>query len=146
MLNSAVEDGLIKANPANNMGRFLPADPEKFEPVALTREEAQSFLEAVEQVCPDFYLLFLTLLRTGLRWGQLAALRWGDIQFGATETIEIASSQFATTGSTANSRFRKAIRAGALICRDNCDDRCWKHETRRCSRLTSTAGRALWTR
>jgi integrase len=85
MLNSAVEDGFIKVNPAHRMGRFLPADPEKFEPVALTREEAQSFLAAVEQVCPDFYLLFLTLLRTGLRWGELAALRWGDIQFGVTE-------------------------------------------------------------
>ena len=82
ILNSAVEDGLLQGNPANKMGRFLPADPEKFEPVALTREEAQLFLEAVDA---DFQLLFLTLLRTGMRWGEAAALRWGDIQFGKSE-------------------------------------------------------------
>lgn len=79
ILNSAVEDGLL---PAAKMGRFLPADPEKFEPVALTRDETQLFLEAVDA---DFQLLFLTLLRTGMRWGEAAALRWGDIQFGKTE-------------------------------------------------------------
>ncbi len=82
ILNSAVEDGLLQGNPANKMGRFLPADPEKFEPVALTREETQLFLEAVDA---DFQLLFLTLLRTGMRWGEAAALRWGDIQFGRNE-------------------------------------------------------------
>jgi integrase len=81
ILNSAVEDGLVQANAANKMGRFLP-DPEKFEAVALTPEEAQLFLEAMD---PDFQLLFLTLLRTGMRWGEAAALRWGDIQFGSSE-------------------------------------------------------------
>jgi len=80
ILNSAVEDGLIQANSANRMGRSLPADPEKFEPVALTRQEADSFLRAMD---PDFWLLFLTLLRTGMRWGEVAALRWSDIQFGS---------------------------------------------------------------
>jgi integrase len=82
ILNSAVEDGLVQANTASKMGRFLPADPEKFEPVALTREETQLFLEAADA---DFQLLFLTLLRTGMRWGEAAALRWGDIQFGHSE-------------------------------------------------------------
>jgi integrase len=82
VLNSAIGDGLIQANPANKMGRFLPADPEKFEPVALIREEAESFLAEVDA---DFHLLFLTLLRTGMRWGEAAALRWGDIQFGSSE-------------------------------------------------------------
>jgi integrase len=82
ILNSAVDDGLVQANAATKMGRFLPADPEKFEPVALTREEAQLFLEGVDA---DFQLLFLTLLRTGMRWGEAAALRWGDIQFGTSE-------------------------------------------------------------
>jgi len=82
ILNSAVEDGLLQGNPAAKMGRFLPADPEQFEPVALTRDETQLFLEAVDA---DFQLLFLTLVRTGMRWGEAAALRWGDIQFGKNQ-------------------------------------------------------------
>src|SRR5882762_11757431 len=61
---------------------FSQADPEKFEPVALNREEAQVFLEAVDA---DFQSLFLALLRTGMCWGEAAALRWGDIQFGSSE-------------------------------------------------------------
>ena len=52
------------------------------EAVALTREEAQLFIGAVDV---HFQLFFLTLLRTGMRWGEAAALRWGDIQFGSSE-------------------------------------------------------------
>ena len=80
-LSPGPETGLEEM-PANKMGRFLPADLEKFEPVALTGEEAQLFLEAVDA---DFQLLFLTLLRTGMRWGEAAALRWSDVQFGRNE-------------------------------------------------------------
>jgi len=85
ILNAAVDDGLIQANPANKMGRFLPAGAAKFEAVALTRDEANNFLEAVRLIAEDQDLLFLTPLRTGMRWGEVAALRWGDIQFGVSE-------------------------------------------------------------
>jgi integrase len=119
ILNSAVEDGLVQANAANKMGRFLPADPEKFEVVALTPEEAQLFLEAMDA---DFQLLFLTLLRTGMRWGEAAALRWGD---GVTSSSEVARkiridlSGFAAVGSRGSSQARKARRPDALISRDS---------------------------
>ncbi len=82
ILSGAVEDGLIAVNPASRMGAFLPANQEEFEAIALTRKETEAFLEAVN---PDFHLFFLTLLRTGLRYGEAVALRWGDIQFGASE-------------------------------------------------------------
>jgi len=82
ILNSAIEDGLVQANAASKMERFHPVDQEKFEAVALTREEAQLFIGAVDV---HFQLFFLTLLRTGMRWGEAAALRWGDIQFGSSE-------------------------------------------------------------
>jgi len=36
-------------------------------------------------MCPEYYGLFLTALRAGLRRGELVALRWEDIQFGASE-------------------------------------------------------------
>jgi integrase len=48
----------------------------------LNAAEVQTFLEAANEVCPDYYGLFLTAVRSGLRRGELVALRWGDIQFG----------------------------------------------------------------
>ena len=36
-------------------------------------------------MCPEYYGLFLTALRAGLRRGELVALQWRDIQFGASE-------------------------------------------------------------
>ena len=50
--------------------------------VALTPAEVKAFLDACGTVRPDYYLLFLTALRAGLRRGELVALQWGDIQFG----------------------------------------------------------------
>jgi len=85
ILNCAIEDGFIQVNPANKMARFLPADRDKFEAVALTREEAEAFLDAMKVLYPDRYSLFLAILRTGMRWGEVVALRWGDIQFGTSE-------------------------------------------------------------
>ncbi len=55
------------------------------EPVALTKSELESFLSAVQEVCPEQYALFLTFARTGMRRGEVLALRWGDIQFGESE-------------------------------------------------------------
>jgi integrase len=51
---------------------------------ALTPEEAHRLLEPAKDFCPNRYPLFLTALRAGLREGELAALRWGDVQFGAS--------------------------------------------------------------
>ena len=51
----------------------------------MTANEAQAFLEACVEVCPDYYPLFFTALRSGLRKSELIALKWGDIQFGESE-------------------------------------------------------------
>jgi integrase len=48
----------------------------------MTRKEVETFLEAMQAVCPEWYPFFLTALRAGLRKGELIALKWGDIQFG----------------------------------------------------------------
>ena len=62
------------------------ADPlQQRKATALSRTEAEQFLSSAKEVCPAFYPLFLTALRAGLRRGELIALHWGDIQFGATD-------------------------------------------------------------
>ena len=44
-----------------------------------TREESEPFLDAIHTERPRWYPLFLTALRTGMRLGELAALRWEEV-------------------------------------------------------------------
>ena len=85
IFQSALEDGLIPQNPASKVGRFLRKDTEKFEAVFLTRKELERFLDSIRTLTPEYYPLFLTFARTGLRLGEALALRWGDIQFAQDE-------------------------------------------------------------
>src|SRR5207244_8155333 len=82
ILNGAIEDGIISANPAGKLGKFIPRAGDHFEVSPLTREELERFLAAALEICPEQYSLFLTLARTGMRLGEVLGLRWGDIQFG----------------------------------------------------------------
>jgi len=85
ILNHAIEDGIIDHNPAERLGRLTKTQKAKREATALTKAEAEKFLDAVRAICPEQYPLFLTALRAGLRRGELVALKWGDIQFGENE-------------------------------------------------------------
>jgi integrase len=85
VLSSAVEDGILASNPGLRLGRFLESRKAAHNAQAMTRAEAQAFLEAAEESYPEFYPLFLMALRAGLRKGELLAVRWGDIQFGTGE-------------------------------------------------------------
>jgi integrase len=71
VLNAALEDGLIESNPAVRMGRFAKSAKPSHQASAMTRTEAEKFLAAVHEVCPDWHPFFLTALRSGLRKGEL---------------------------------------------------------------------------
>lgn len=45
----------------------------------LEASELRALLEAAERVTPTWHPLFLTLALTGGRWGEISALRWGDL-------------------------------------------------------------------
>ena len=85
LLNHAVEEGLVAANPALRLGRVALRGARKRTAEFLIRQEAQRFLEKVHMLRPERYPLFLTALRAGLRLGELLALQWQDIQFGDSE-------------------------------------------------------------
>ncbi len=85
VLNAAVEDGLIQANPAAKVGRFAKSEKPVHKAAAMTRRETERFLAAIQEVCLEWYPFFLTALRAGLRKGEVIALKWGDIQFGEND-------------------------------------------------------------
>jgi integrase len=82
-LNAALEAGLIVANPAIRLGRFLrqPGQVETPAIDAFTRTELTTLLTTAEQRAPQHYPLILTLARTGLRIGEALALKRDDLDF-----------------------------------------------------------------
>jgi integrase len=70
MFNQAIEPGLLEANPAARLGRFIrTVKTAETKGTALTQFEVQAFLSAAKEVCEEYYPLFLTALRAGLRRG-----------------------------------------------------------------------------
>jgi integrase len=83
MLATAVEEGLIRSNPASGI-RFaqsvVSASGEEIEQAkALTEEEVRRL---IEETADRWKLLVAFLGQTGLRPSEALALRWGDVDLG----------------------------------------------------------------
>ena len=95
VLSTAVDDELIPANPACNLGRnFMQkiadaiksrkvsnGDESEGKPDPLSQQELKLLLDTVQHHYPGHYPLFLLLARTGCRVGEALGLKWGDIDF-----------------------------------------------------------------
>jgi integrase len=84
MLATALEEGLIRSNPAAGLrigrGNGNGGDELEAEKIrALTEDELRDLLAAV---APEWRLLVTLLAQTGLRVSEALPLRWGDIDFG----------------------------------------------------------------
>ena len=85
----AMDSGTAHSNPAARIGKLTkaakdkPAGKENKKIVPLTREEAQALLAkaAKSKEAAHHYPLFLCALRTGIRQGELIALKVGDVDF-----------------------------------------------------------------
>jgi len=81
-LNSALDAELIKANPARGIIKSLGIKRDRGEIIdPLDKEETELFLQTCRENFREHYPFFLCAFRTGLRLGELLALRWGDIDF-----------------------------------------------------------------
>ncbi len=79
-LEKAVQEGLARVNPA--IGCKLP--PKKSQEMkVLTQNEVIRFLNRAKE--EDYFELFLLELGTGMRRGEILALKWGDLNFKTGE-------------------------------------------------------------
>lgn len=88
-LASARREGLIRHNPMD--GAVLPTRPvieEDGEDVAraFTREQLDAFLRVVH---PDYVTMFRLLAVTGVRWSELVALRWRDLDLDGPPRLKV---------------------------------------------------------
>ncbi len=91
-LNCAVDEEIIDANPVAGITKRLQLGKRRnidIEP--LTHEEVQVFLDACIKHAAPFYPFFLCAFRTGMRLGELLALKWGDIDWNG-QFIRVARS------------------------------------------------------
>ena len=82
VLSSLFEDAIrwryATFNPTRSVRKCrTESTPDQF--AFWTREESEPFLDAIHLERPRWYPFFLTALRTGMRQGELAALRWEDV-------------------------------------------------------------------
>jgi len=109
VLSQAVEDGLLPANPAFRMGKYLrQGDAEPTEMHPLTAEEAYRFLTAVQKRAPHWYPFFLCAVRTGLRLGELIGLEWRDLDFD-TRLIHVRRAWVAGRQTTPKNKQRRKV-------------------------------------
>jgi integrase len=84
ILNKALDDEIILANPAHNLGKnFLKGNGNTEEINPLLREELKLLLDTAQREFPEHHTLILLLARTGMRVGEALALKWGDLDFQA---------------------------------------------------------------
>jgi integrase len=80
MFNCAVEWGYLDASPMRGVKKLRVPDVEiEF----YTEDETKRFLDICRQKEPFWLPFFLTTFLTGMRLGELCALRWKDIDFQA---------------------------------------------------------------
>jgi len=76
----AVEDGIIKTNPALNIRKIFPRKSRSLK-IFLTKKQVDLLLKTTQNHNLKYYPLILVLARTGMRLGEARALKWTDIDF-----------------------------------------------------------------
>ena len=87
ILERAVKAGHLPANPAHRVGRFPVREEETVDP--FTVAELRAILTAAQAQDPAFATMLRIWTQTGMRAGELAGLRWGDLDLEkGTVTIQ----------------------------------------------------------
>jgi integrase len=116
LFESAVDDELIRANPCQNTSKHCGNEAVN-DIVPLTAQEVQAMLENAATLPIVPYTLFLVAVRTGLRVGELLALRWSDVNL-ESRYLEVNRSYYYVTktyGPPKNKKSRKVDLTPATV-------------------------------
>lgn len=91
-INKAVEHEIVSHNNYQNISIKKDSDYRMLKDNYLNKEQVSVFMEAAKTSKYHHYMIALTLLRTGLRKGELIALYWSDIDFN-NKTLRITKSK-----------------------------------------------------
>lgn len=88
MLKEACNDGIRKDNPCTRVRRRKNTEARAIDTIhrALSKEEQEQFEKAIKGSWSEYFIMFM--LYTGCRCGEVAALKWSDIDF-KNNTIQI---------------------------------------------------------
>ena len=100
----AVEDGAIDRNPCTGINVRVSEVVQK----VLTNKEVEIFLNEAKLANHRFYSVWLMALMTGMRSGELYALRWSDIDFDA-QTISVTRQWTSKNGFCATKTRRSRV-------------------------------------
>src|SRR5918994_5661036 len=87
-LNQALDDGIISSNPAARVQKAARRGRRPM--LALSYEEASRLISASEGTRDE--ALIIVALRTGMRQGELAALRWDDVDLAGKPSVTVRRS------------------------------------------------------
>lgn len=107
ILNLALDDEAITVNPAHRLGKYMREKSLRLESDPLTRDELSSFLAVVSEHYPKHYAMVLTLARTGMRIGEVIALKWGDVDFNSRFIVVQRNRYLGREGTPKNGKSRR---------------------------------------
>jgi integrase len=114
LYNQAIDDGDAYENPAARVGKFNKRKDAATQLNPLTRKEVKTLLDKTLEKSPHWYPLLLCATRTGMREGELIALRGTNLDFRG-QFIEVQ--QILSRGeltSPKNGRTRRVDMSGQL--------------------------------
>jgi integrase len=111
VLQMAVDHGKLDRNPCNGMMVKVP----EAEKMVLTNQEVEIFLSEAKATNHRFYPIWVVALFTGMRSGELYALKWTDVDFDSG-TISVSKAWNSKNGftSTKNQKTRIVPISGEL--------------------------------
>ncbi len=115
IMNRAVDDELIQVNPGRDMMKALGFKRIRHTEVTpFTREEAELVLDTCLKKYPEYYCFMLTAFRTGMRLGEILALKWDDIDWHGRILVVRRSYRNQKISKTKTGRSRKVEMSGEL--------------------------------
>lgn len=111
ILSQAVDDGLRQANPFFRMGKHTRSADELVndaEVRALSRDQVQRLITTVRDGWPEYAAFYFTAVRTGMRLGELLALKWSAIDFDA-QSIDVRLNYTGGRFTTVKNKTRRKV-------------------------------------